>query len=569
MSSLSVTVDGGVVAVKPSGYEEAVRAAVYRELPSAHWVKTKRRWEMPKTSGSFRALERAVPRLEEAGASTEIDHQVLLAWEHAAQARRPVDAEVAETALPFETTSTPWRHQRCSFWFLDYARRSLGAGLLDCGMRTGKTKMVLDHLQGVEPAKDRRALVVAPTAVVRVWEEQAARHVDGARLKVVALDSGSVKERVEAAVRLLTSGEPVVAVVGWSVMERSSPADKKALRAALKGATVVADEVHYAKAPGSSRSATLAFISRDARFRVGASGTPLSHSPLDAYAVFRFLDPGIWGTSFARFRERYAQMGGFGGYQVLRYQNLDELAERMAPYVFRATRDVLDLPSAQHVEVPVSLPSSAMKVYRDLRDEAVAEIKSGTLTVTNALAKLTRLAQVASGHLPAADGSARPEIIHEEKQSALADLLNSCDPTEPWVVFGRFHHDLDVAARASKTAGRNFYELSGRKKELDTWRKACARGEGAVLVAQIQSGGIGISLVEAAFCAYLSVGYSLAEYEQSLARIHGPEQARPVAYYHLVARGTVDVLIRRALEKRADVLKEVTGALASYAAPGR
>jgi hypothetical protein len=78
-----------------------------------------------------------------------------------------------------------------------------------------------------------------------------------------------------------------------------------------------------------------------------------------------------------------------------------------------------------------------------------------------------------------------------------------------------------------------------------------------VLAAQIQSGSEGLDMTEAAFCAYMSLGYSLFEYEQSRARIHGPDQTRPVAYYHIVARGTVDVTIRRALRRRADVLAYV------------
>jgi len=269
-----------------------------------------------------------------------------------------------------------------------------------------------------------------------------------------------------------------------------------------------------------------------------------------------------WG-----FASKNCQMGGYGGHQVLGFRNLDDLSARMAPYTFRATRDVLELPDAQHVDVPVRLPDDAMRVYRDVRDELVADLASGVLTVSNSLARLLRLAQVASGYLPAigADGhpdrDGRVERLHTEKRDALRELLESCDPGEPWVAFCRFHHDLDQVAEAARLAGRPSMELSGRRKELGDWREACRAGRGPVLAAQIQSGGIGISLVEAAFCAYVSVGYSLAEFQQSLARIHGPEQERPVAYYHIVARGTVDVDIRRALDRRADVLGFVAAEL--------
>ena len=50
------------------------------------------------------------------------------------------------------------------------------------------------------------------------------------------------------------------------------------------------------------------------------TGTPAHTSPLDVYAQYRFLDPGIFGANFSAFRDRYAVMGGYGGYQVVAYR---------------------------------------------------------------------------------------------------------------------------------------------------------------------------------------------------------------------------------------------------------
>ena len=49
----------------------------------------------------------------------------------------------------------------------------------------------------------------------------------------------------------------------------------------------------------------------------------------------------------------------------------------------------------------------------------------------------------------------------------------------------------------------------------------------------------------------------MGDYDQSRARIHRPGQTRPVTYYHFVARGTVDVKIRRALANKRKVVDEV------------
>ena len=74
---------------------------------------------------------------------------------------------------------------------------------------------------------------------------------------------------------------------------------------------------------------------------------------------------------------------------------------------------------------------------------------------------------------------------------------------------------------------------------------------------QIQSGGTGIDLTRAAYCVYLSAGFSLGDYEQSLARVHRPGQERTVFYYHIIARDTVDQRVYDALRDRKQVVEAV------------
>lgn len=563
MSAIDFRFDKGWIVATMTPFPPPVRLAglLHSELPAAGYSGKRKRWEMATTTGSLWRLNKALASLTNLGdAAISVSNELRAEIEQrVAPLLEPMPSSDAE--LPFESPTQPWRHQRMAFWFLRWARRNLGCALLDCGMRTGKTRMVLDHFRGLK-RQFRRGLIFCPKVVVPVWAEQAERHCLAGELNVVSIEKGLVEKRVAQAVELLRGEEPVIVVLGWSVLERLDLAQKKALRDSLSQSTLVADEVHFAKGAGSGRSMALSYIGRGARMRIGASGTPLAHSPLDAYGVFRFLDWGLWGTSVGRFNDRYARMGGFNGRQVVGYNNLEELAARMRPYTFRATREVLDLPPSTDSDVVVTMPPSAIKIYRDVQNEAIAELKSGTLIVANGLSKLIRLAQVASGYLPTPDVSAKHiEALHHEKQAALKELLESSAPDEPWVVFGRFHYDLDSAIAAADKAGRPHFELSGRRHELADWKRSCADGRGPVLVSQLQAGGIGVDMTEASLCAYMSVGYSLSEYEQSRARVHGPDQKRPVAYYHIIARGTVDRQIRRALAKRADVLAYVASEL--------
>jgi len=78
----------------------------------------------------------------------------------------------------------------------------------------------------------------------------------------------------------------------------------------------------------------LTLLGRRTKHRYLVTGTPLSQSPLDIYAQYRFLDPSIFGTNYNNFKEEYANYEKHnGGYPVLNkktpYKNLDILEKKM------------------------------------------------------------------------------------------------------------------------------------------------------------------------------------------------------------------------------------------------
>ena len=67
----------------------------------------------------------------------------------------------------------------------------------------------------------------------------------------------------------------------------------------------------------------------------------------------------------------------------------------------------------------------------------------------------------------------------------------------------------------------------------------------------------GQDLTRARYCAYYSTGFSLKDYLQSRARIHRPGQTRPVVYYHLTVRDSIDETVMRAIQNRWDLVESV------------
>jgi SNF2 family DNA or RNA helicase len=327
---------------------------------------------------------------------------------------------------------------------------------------------------------------------------------------------------------------------------------------------VILDESHRVKSPSGTASKFVAKLGRHAHRRLALTGTPMPHSPLDVFGQYRFLDPGIFGTSFVQFRSRYAVMGGFGGYEIKGWQHEEELAAKAYSIAYRIADEELDailgLEEPVHQVVECELSASAKTLYYDLWRDFCADVGGGVVTAANALVRLLRVAQVTSGHLPVVDdeGGVVIEEVDTAKREALKDLLEDLPPDEPVVVFARFTPDLDAVEWVANELGRTYGELSGRRRDALADDATLAPGVTLAGV-NMQSGGVGVDFSRAHFCVFYSVGFSLGDYDQALKRTHRPGQEHRVTYYHLVARATVDEYVYEALRERKDVVDFVLG----------
>lgn len=414
----------------------------------------------------------------------------------------------------------------------------------------GKTLAALAVLAGLSA---QRVLIGCPLRVVPVWAKQIELHLNLPIISIALDDrvtSVAAKQKLaEEKLRLAeATGRPLAVVINYDSLWRAPFADWAEKQ---KWDLIIADESHRLKAPGGKASLAFKRLRARAKARLALTGTPLPHGPLDAYAQFRFLDPRIFGPSFAAFRQKYAVMGGFQRKQVTGFQQLDEFEALMRTITFRVSKDVLDLPPETHMTYECQLSAEALRVYRDLEEDFVAEVRNGRVTAANAMVKLLRLQQVSGGWAKTDDG--QYHRVDSAKQDLLADTLEDIGPGEPVVVFCRFHTDLDVVHEAAKSAGLQSLELSGRRDELKRWQE----GEAQVLAVQISAGGVGVDLTRSRYSLYYSLSFSLGEYDQALSRVHRPGQTRPVEHIHLVARNTVDRKIIRALEKRAEIVEAI------------
>lgn len=547
---------GGRIEVRaPFAMKDAIKA-----LPGARWNPTAKVWTLPATNTSAHGLSDAAQRhLHAFAPSVEVDAMVK------AEAATVVEQRAAlvgdEADLPRVPTRTEaWTHQRRGYAFA----LPRTAAMLAMDMGTGKSLTAIGLAEGWPGWKTPRAmrvLVLCPVSVMRVWPREFRIHADRDWNVSVPTGSGAKKAKAIAAALAATPADrPLAVVVNYEAAWRD-PVAKLLLGEAWD--IVVCDESHRIKSPNGKASQFAHTLASRAHRRLALTGTPMPHSLLDAYAQARFLDEGVFGTSFFRFRHRYAVMGGYEQRQVVAFQNQDDFADRFARLAFQCSADdVLDLPDTVDVVRTCDLEPAARAAYRAMEEDFIADTREGRITAANGGVKVLRLQQITGGVAPVEDPDnppSRPVVISTAKRDLLKDVLTDLPAGDPVVVFARFSADLAAIREVADELGRSYAEISGNRKDaLDDDARLMAGIE--VVGVQIQSGGVGIDLTRAAVAVYYSIGHNLGDFQQSLKRIHRPGQTRSTLYVYLVAAGTVDSTIITALRNREEGISAVLAA---------
>jgi hypothetical protein len=190
---------------------------------------------------------------------------------------------------------------------------------------------------------------------------------------------------------------------------------------------------------------------------VELNGTPLSDGkPSDLYYPMMILDTEILGVkNKTHFKAKYCVMGGYMNKQVIDYKNLDELNQRIAPYVLtRRTRDCFDLPPMlPPVMVEARLTPATWATYKEMRDEMVSVLGNLTSVSRQAVVRGLRLSQITSGYLGGLEETNMDDVIDEG-----LNLDNLTNELPDWL--RRINEDTKVRGQA-QASGNSTPEQSG------------------------------------------------------------------------------------------------------------
>jgi SNF2 family DNA or RNA helicase len=200
--------------------------------------------------------------------------------------------------------------------------------------------------------------------------------------------------------------------------------------------------------------------------------------------------------------------------------------------------DYLKLPDLVINEIPVLLSEDERQQYEIMKSEMVLSLKGKEIDAVNAAALSNKLLQMANGAVY--DGNGGVIRIHDRKLDALEDIIEAANG-KPVLIAYWYKHDLERIMERFPAIQLDNAE------SIKRWND----GEIPVAVIHPASAGHGLNLQAGGSClVWFGLTWSLELYQQTNARLWRQGQKDTVIIHHIVAKGTIDEQVMKALKRK-------------------
>lgn len=453
----------------------------------------------------------------------------------------------------FEFKTKPFSHQLEGVEYgLKYDRWFLGD---EQGL--GKTKQVIDIAVARKVMYGYRfCLIVCGVNTLKWnWVNEIHTHskedayILGQRRKGTKIRIGSTKDKLEDLKLMYDIKEPhpyfiitnVESFRDKNIADTISDLCKKGIIGMC-----AADEMHKMKNPTAQQ--TKGFLKCLPYCRIGMTGTPLMNSPMDLYVILKWL--GYESHAFYSFKQHYCVMGGYGGYEIVGYKNLDQLTAQVREIMLRRLKsEVLDLPEKIYVDDVVEMDGKQAVMYKEVEAGLKADYISGDIDLTNPLSALIRLRQT-TGY----PGILSETITESAKLDRMEEIVENCiSNDEKVIIFSNWTQMTDAICNKLKSSRHKVGVITGetpdslRQEIVDVFQNS---SDLSVLVGTIGAMGTGLTLTAATTVIFVDEPWNKALFDQAVDRAHRIGQKNNITIYSIMCKDTIDERIHNLIYKK-------------------
>lgn len=414
--------------------------------------------------------------------------------------------------------------------------------LLDMGL--GKTVSTLTAIKKLmdEYLEVNKVLIIAPKRVAEsTWGDEIEKweHLKGLTVSKILGSQKQRKEALKASADIYTiNRENVVWLV--SHLQGYWPFDM-----------VVIDELSSFKSSKSARFRALRLVRPKTNRVVGLTGTPAPNGLIDLWSQIYLLDMGArLERTITAYRTKYFRPGRTNGQIVFDYKLNNGSEEAIYKQIgdiciSMKAEDYLQLPERIDRTVDVHLTEKLAEQYMEFEKEQVLALENedGDISAVNAAALSNKLLQFSNGAIY--DSERNVHEIHSEKLEALEEIVEAANG-QSVLVFYSFRHDVSRIMRKLKSFHPK--EIGG-PEDIKAWNN----GNLPLLLAHPASAGHGLNLQGGGhIIVWFGLPWSSELYQQANARLYRQGQSKPVIIHHLIAKGTMDEDVMKALGNKID-----------------
>jgi hypothetical protein len=293
------------------------------------------------------------------------------------------------------------------------------------------------------------------------------------------------------------------------------------------------------------------------------TGTVAPNGLEDLFGQVYMMDRGdALGCYVTHFRQKYFTQVGYGGYKWAPNPGSTEAVTKAIEHKVLQLKaeDYLDMPDMMKIEIAIDLDERSRGIYDQVEDDFIAEVGNQTIMANNAGAQGIKCRQIANGAVYDAEGDVLH--IHDEKIRALETIVEETNG-HPLLIMYEFKHDRariqallgDYCVCVTGISGTKLVDI------VDNFN------DGKIKYLLMHPGSAhGMNIQKSCHhIVWFSIIWDLELYIQSTTRLYRQGQSNPsVMCYHIVASGTIDKVISKALRRKELDQKTIEKYLRGY-----